>query len=361
MKTATKYLTSLTGNLLMVALASTFAASAFGADKLKVVTSTAGIIFSPAYVAQQQGYFKEEGLDVEVADGNGGSNAVAAIVGGSAQIGFVGIKNASQAVVKGQPLKVVATGIRGFPQAIVLQKSLVEAAHLKPDASLAEKGALLRNKIIAVSDIGGSTGDFARFVLRQANIPADQVRLINIASIQGQLAALKAKRIDGFVNASPATEMAVAGGYGVDLILPSRDLKDATDFEYTVQIVREDLIKSHPELVERYLRGMQKALDFIRANPDAAKKSAYAFLSDQAETNDTYPPAIRDAAWKNTLPYFPVTVALDNSKLAAARAFFDISDRAPDSILVDNALALKAGPPNIPAVKTAASKAQGSK
>ena len=314
---------------------------ASSADKLRVVTSTSGIIFSPVYVAQQQGFFKEQGLDVEVADGNGGSNAVAAVVGGSAQIGYVGIKNASQAVVKGQPLKVIATGIRGFPQSIVLQKKLFDQAHLKPEAGIAERGALLRNRVIAVSDIGGSTGDFARFVLKQANIPVDQVRLINITSIQGQLAALKAERIDGFVNASPATETALAGGYGAELIAPARDLKEATDFEYTVQIAREDIIKSHPEIIERYLRGMQKALDLIRANPAAAKNAAYAFLADQAETGSAYPEAIRDAAWKNTAPYFPNTVSLDNKKLAAARVFFEISDKAPDSLLIDNALAAK--------------------
>jgi NitT/TauT family transport system substrate-binding protein len=320
----------------------TFAGGAKAADKLRVVTSTSGVIFSPAYVAQQQGFFKEQGLDVEVADGNGGSNAVAAVVGGSAQIGYVGIKNASQAVVKGQPLKVIATGIRGFPQSIVLQKKLLDDAHLKPNATLAEKGALLRNRVIAVSDIGGSTGDFARFVLQQAHIPVDQVRLINITSIQGQLAALKAQRIDGFVNASPATETALAGGYGAELIAPARDLKEATDFEYTVQIVRADLIKSHPDLVERYLRGMQKALDLIRSNPAVAKNAAYAFLAEQAETSSAYPAAIQDAAWKNTLPYFPSTVVLDPKKLAASRAFFEISDKAPDAILIDNTLALKA-------------------
>ena len=332
----------LAAGLLAATLAATgFSGSACAADKLTVTTATSSIIFSVAYIAQQQGYFKAEGLDVDVVDGNGGGNAVAAVVGGSAQIGIVGIKNASQAVVKGQPLKIIGSAVRGFPQTLVLQKQLFEDAHLKANATAAEKGVLLRNRIIAVTDIGGSTGDLARFVLQQANIPVDQVRLINMPSIQGQLAALKAKRIDGFVNSAPASELAQAAGYGVELINPSRDLKDATDFEYTLPVARADFIKAHPDQIEHFLRAMQKAMDLIRSNPTAAKTAAYAFLAQQAETNSTYPEAIRDAAWKNTLPYFPDSVALDPKKLAAARSFFTISDQAPDTVLVDNTLALK--------------------
>lgn len=337
--------------ILAAVLAAGLASAAHATDKLKVVTASSGIIFSSVYVAQQQGFFKAEGLDVEIADGNGGSNAVASVAGGSAQIGFVGIKNASQAVVKGVPLKVIATGIQGFPQTIVVHKQLFDEARLKPQASLADKGAVLRNRTIAVSDIGGSTGEFARFVLKEAGVPAEQVKLINIPSIPGQLAALKARRIDAFVNASPTTEIALADGYGAELVAPARDLKDATDFEYTVQVVREDLLKSSPAVVERYLRGLQKALDLIRTNPQAAKQAAYDYIAEQAETNSAYPQAIRDAAWKNTLPYFPATVALDNRKLAAARVFFAISDKAPDSVLVDNALALKAGAKTVAAQK----------
>jgi ABC-type nitrate/sulfonate/bicarbonate transport system substrate-binding protein len=108
-----------------------------------------------------------------------------------------------------------------------------------------------------------------------------------------------------------------------------------------VQVAHGDFVKSRPDLIERYFRGLQKALDLIRSDPQAAKNAAFAFLADQAATSSAYPDAIRDAAWKNTLPYFPDTVALDRKKLSAARAFFDISDKAPDSVLVDNSIALK--------------------
>jgi len=314
------------------------------ADRVKVVTSVAGLIFAPVYIAQQQGYFKAAGLDVTVQDGNGGSNAVAAIVGGSAQIGIIGFKNVTQAVDKGQALKLVGTGLRGFPQTLVIRPDLAAELKVTPASTLAEKGAALRGRNIAVTDIGGSTGDFARLILRAGGVADDQATVVNITTIAGQLAALKARRIDAFVNSSPAGEIATADGYGVELVVPARDLRDVTDIEYTVQTVRQDFLEKNPAVVERYLGAVQKALDLIRTDPNKAKAAAYDFFAEQANTDEAFPAAIRDAAWANLLPHFPATVVLDPAKVKASRIFLKASDISPDAVLIDNRLASKVAP-----------------
>lgn len=313
----------------------------YAKDKLKVVTSIAGLIFSPLYVAKQLGYFDAEGLDVTIIDGNGGSNAVAGVLGKSSDIAVVGIKNASQAVEKGQSLKVFATGTQGFPQILVVREDLAKQAKLPNNASLTDKAAILRNRVIAVTDIGGSTGQFARLVLKSANISDNEIKLINVPTIPGQLSALKAGRIDAFVNASPVVEVATTEGYGRKLIDPAFDLKNVTDFEYTVQVARDDVLQEKSQALERYLRAIQKAYDTIHTNSAQARNAVFTYFADSAEITQAFPEAIRNIAWENTLPYFPRTVSLDDNKIKAARSFFDVSDKVTNAALIDNRLAEK--------------------
>lgn len=326
----------------LVALA--LATPALAKDKIELACSSSGLMFGVPYVAKQLGFFDEVGLDVDIYDANGGGNAVAAVAGGSAQIGLVGYKNMSLAVLKGQPLKAVGTGVRGFPQDIVVRPDLIAQAKLTAASPLADKVGLLRKRIIAVNEIGGSSGEFARFVLRGAGIADADATVINITTPDGRLSALKAKRIDAFVDGSPIVELAVDGGYGVDFIRTAQDLPDLTKFEYLVEAVHADYLKAHLDIVARYLKALQKALDVIQHEPATAQHAVFAYLADQANSEIAYSQQIQDQAWAATTPYFPKTILLDPDGLKAAHAFFGISDKLADADLADSTIAATIAP-----------------
>lgn len=302
------------------------------------MTSGQGALAGTAYIARQLGYFDEQGLDVTVIDGGGGSNAVNTLISGGAQIGLVGIKLASQAVEKGQSLKVVGTAIQGFPNYVIAQRAQYLASGLTASSPLATKAAFLKHKTVAVNDIGGSSGEFARYALGAGSIPVSEVTLINMTSTAGRLAALKRGRIDAIVGGQPEPETAQAGGYGVMLINPKVDLPGLNRLDYMVQVVREDYLKQNPGIVERYLRGIKRSEDLIRFRPDDAKQAFFAY-----ELNETHgaqiDPKIADEAWKNMLQYFPSTLRLEPDSVAGARKFFGMSSAVPDGKLVDNTIA----------------------
>ena len=72
------------------------------AEQLRVAVSSTSLFFASAYVAKQMGYFDENGLDVTIIDVGSGSNVIASVVGGSAEVGIAGIRNISQGIEKGQ-------------------------------------------------------------------------------------------------------------------------------------------------------------------------------------------------------------------------------------------------------------------
>ena len=58
--------------------------------KIKVAEVTHSIFYAPLYVADALGYFKENGLDVEILLTSGANNVAAAVISGDVQIGLCG-------------------------------------------------------------------------------------------------------------------------------------------------------------------------------------------------------------------------------------------------------------------------------
>jgi ABC-type nitrate/sulfonate/bicarbonate transport system substrate-binding protein len=66
------------------------------------------VAYLPLTIAEQRGYFKKEGLDVEISDFQAGNKALQALVGGSADVGCGAYEHTIYMAVKGFPLKTVA-------------------------------------------------------------------------------------------------------------------------------------------------------------------------------------------------------------------------------------------------------------
>ena len=101
---------------------------ALAAEQVRIAVSSTSLFFASAYVAKQMGYFDENGLDVSVIDVGSGSNVIASVVGGSAEIGGAGIRNISQGVSKGQALKAFGSSLKGFPNFLVVRKGFLDEA-----------------------------------------------------------------------------------------------------------------------------------------------------------------------------------------------------------------------------------------
>ena len=64
--------------------------STAGLTKVRLQEVAHSIFYAPMYVALEEGYFQEEGLDVELTNGNGADKVMTAMIAGEADIGFRG-------------------------------------------------------------------------------------------------------------------------------------------------------------------------------------------------------------------------------------------------------------------------------
>ncbi|MFT3954390.1 MAG: ABC transporter substrate-binding protein [Piscinibacter sp.] len=202
---------------LLIASSTLFAAPALlraqALDKPKLTIAVGGknlLYYLPLTIAETQGYFKAEGLDVTIADFAGGSQALRAVVGGSADVVSGAFEHTLNMQSKGQKLRAFA--LQGRAPQIVLGVNPKTMAGYKTVADL-------KGKKIGVTAPGSSTNVMANFVLAKAGLKPGDVSIVGVGAGSGAVAAMRAGQIDAISNLDPV----------ITLLQRSGDLKVISD------------------------------------------------------------------------------------------------------------------------------------
>lgn len=187
-------------------------------EKSKVsiaVGGKAGFYYLPLTISEQLGYFKAEGLDVEISDFAGGAKALQALMGNSADIVSGAYEHTINMQAKNQ-----------FIQSIVLMGRAPQIAMgVSSKAMPGYKGpADLRGKKIGVTAPGSSTNMVANLVLSRAGVKASEVSYVGVGTSAGALAALRSGQIDAISNIDPVMTM-LEQKADVRIICDTRTLK----------------------------------------------------------------------------------------------------------------------------------------
>ncbi len=182
-------------------------------EKTKVSIAVGGknlFYYLPLTIAEQRGYFKEEGLEVEIVDFAGGSKALQAVVGGSADIVSGAFEHTLNMQFKGQPMR--AFVLQGAAPQIVLG---VNPKTMPDFKSIAD----LKGKKIGVTAPGSSTNILANFVLAKAGLKPSDVSYVGVGASNGAVAAMRSGQIDAISNLDPV----------ITILSRSGDLKILSD------------------------------------------------------------------------------------------------------------------------------------
>jgi NitT/TauT family transport system substrate-binding protein len=188
-------------------------AQAQALEKPKLTIAVGGknlFYYLPLTIAEQLGYFKAEGLDVTIVDFAGGSRALQAVVGGSADVVSGAFEHTINMQFKGQPMR--AFVLQGAAPQIVLGVNPKTLPNFKSVADL-------KGKKIGVTAPGSSTNVLANFVLAKAGLKPSDVSFVGVGAGSGAVAAMRAGQIDAMSNLDPV----------ITLLTRSGDLKIVTD------------------------------------------------------------------------------------------------------------------------------------
>ena len=161
------------------------------------------LYYLPLSIAESQGYFKAEGLDVTIVDFAGGSKALQAVVGGSADV----VSGAFEHTLMMQPkgIRLRAFALQGRAPQIVLG---INPKTMPGYRTVAD----LKGRKIGVTAPGSSTNVLANFVLAKAGLKPSDVSIIGVGAGSGAVAAMRAGQIDAISNLDPVITLLQRSG-----------------------------------------------------------------------------------------------------------------------------------------------------
>jgi len=259
-----------------------------------------GMIYAPGDIAAAKGYFKQEGLDVDVSvvNSGAGTDAVAAVIGGSVQFTNVGLTQVIDAVEQGSPLVAIAASTTEFSVGFVISKEAAEKAGVTAATPFPQRLRALRGLRIAISAPGTATDQFTRYVAKLAGLDPDHdMTLVTIGGVGAMRVAFRERRIDGFVRSSPEPEAAAIQDNGVILVAQTRgDIPQLRGMLFGSFVTSKAYLAAHPGTVRAFVRGLAKGGKFLAAQSDQARE---VFRSLRGGNT---PMDIWNAAWANNYP-----------------------------------------------------------
>jgi len=153
------------------------------------------MVYLPTTLAQELGFYKDEGLDVELQDFEGGAKSLQALVGGSADVVSGFYDHTIQMAAEGRELVAFVTMLR-YP-------GLVLVTPPKAGSSIAGIDSL-KGGIVGVTSPGSSSQMFLTYLLSRAGVAADAVSVTAIGAGASAVAAVESGRINAAWLAEPA-------------------------------------------------------------------------------------------------------------------------------------------------------------
>ena len=216
------------------------------------VGGKAALFYLPLTVTERLGYFKEEGLDVEISDFPGGSKALQDLTGGSADMVAGSYDHTIQMQAKNQPI--VAVVELGRYPGYVLGVATAKAQNYRGLQDL-------KDMTIGITAPGSSTHFMAMHILAENGARPEDTVFIGVGTAASAIAAVKRGDVDALINVDPTISL-----------LESQNLIKVVADTRTAEGTRQVFGGLYPAAV------VYATPSFIETNPKTVQASVNAFV-----------------------------------------------------------------------------------
>lgn len=234
-----------------------------------VIPFPSGVVFYPLYVAQERGYFEDEGLSVTTEPVDGSGQVLQQVLAGQAQIGLPSPGPFLQSVHEGSELVSIYTLFQSNVFSLVTQED-----------SGVESLDDLAGTTIGVGTIEGGETSFVKALLSQeAGLEEGDYELLAVGD--GGTASVALDRGDVRAYAAAFPDVAIMRLQGLeltDLISP-----DFQSFFDSLVVVEQSMVEDNPEAVEGLGRALAKATVWGLDNPEGVVEITREFFPEEAD------------------------------------------------------------------------------
>jgi NitT/TauT family transport system substrate-binding protein len=232
------------------------------------------IAFFPLFVAQEQGYFREAGVDVTITAFQSGAVVGAAMTSGSIDVGCSVITDVFALLKASRPVKIVGSLVNGYYVDVIGSNQFFEATKTARSKSLRDRVLALKGKKIGITGPGSGTEALMVYLLRKEGLdPTRDLELVNVGTDQAAiLAAMRTGRIDGVSFAWPLSMVADTQHVGRALVMPAAGDVPAMHNElHGVIYAKPDTIAKKTDAVVAFVRAVGRAEAFIKNDREHAR------------------------------------------------------------------------------------------
>lgn len=210
------------------------------------------IFYAPMYVAIEEGYFEEEGIDLELVTGFGADKTMTAVLTDEADIGFMGCESSVYTYAGGTEDYVV-----NFAQLTQRAGNFLVSREPVDDFTW----DMLKDKDVLGGRAGGMPEMVFEYILLKNNIdPSTEVRIDQSIDFGSTAAAFSGGQGDFTVEFEPHATMLEQKGDGY--VVASLG-EDSGYVPYTSFSAKKSYIEANPEVVQAFTNALQKGMDYV--------------------------------------------------------------------------------------------------
>jgi NitT/TauT family transport system substrate-binding protein len=231
-----------------------------------------GALQWPEYIATEFGWFKENGVDVDMVVV--GASAAQQVAAGALNLGYTGFPDFIRAIDQGAPVKIVINAITAPPYAVYSKPAIKKIVDLK-------------GKTVSIGGTKDVTLIYMEAFIGSAGLKASDLDFVYAKATQDRLAALLSGGVDAAILYPPSTFRAAAAGY--------TDLGDVEtylrNFPFTVWAANTTWAAKNGEALLGYVRAYSRAVRWLydSKNKDQAVDILVKYSKqDRRDSADTY-------------------------------------------------------------------------
>lgn len=289
------------------------------------------IFYAPMYVAIEEGYFEDEGIDLDLVCGFGADKTMTAVISGDADIGFMGSEASIYTYAEGATDYVV-----NFAQLTQRAGNFLVAREEMPDFSWED----LKGHLVLGGRKGGMPEMVFEYILKQNGIDPEKDLEINQNIDFGSTAAAFAEGQGDFtVEFEPGATFLESEGKGY--VVASLG-EDSGYVPYTAFSAKQSFIDENPDIIQGFTNALQKGMDYVQAHTpeEIAKIIEPQFPETDLETITTIVSRYYEQdTWKSNLIFEESSFDLLQDILESAG---ELAERVPYEDLVTTEFAAAA-------------------
>ena len=214
------------------------------------------IFYAPQYVAIEEGYFKDEGLDLTLVTGFGADKTMTAVISGEADIGFMGAEASVYAYQEGATDAVV-----NFAQLTQRAGNFLVAREDMPDFKWED----LKDKKVLGGRKGGMPEMVFEYILRKNGLDPQKDLTIDQSIDFGYTAAAFTgdTSADFTVEFEPSATALEKEGAGY--VVASLGV-DSGYVPYTSYSAKTSYMEKNPEIIQKFTNALQKGMEYVQSH-----------------------------------------------------------------------------------------------